>query len=149
MAGVRTGSSGRYCRSCYHAASLVCRRRLKADSYRSPRGQQPAAGRYKRTAGRRSTIYSKRMALAGPGSWRPRAGRPLRRRPARRGHRFLTSIAWRIAHLAACAEVYRNWTFEDQRLGLRQFAVPGTRDALNEWVHSAQDRLTRSVDGLD
>ena len=57
--------------------------------------------------------------------------------------------AWRIAHLAACAEVYRNWTFEDQRLGLPQFAVPGTRDALNEWVHSAQDRFTRSVDGLD
>jgi hypothetical protein len=26
----------------------------------------------------------------------------------------VTSIAWRTAHPAACAEVYRNWTFEDR-----------------------------------
>jgi hypothetical protein len=53
----------------------------------------------------------------------------------------VTSIAWRMAHLAAWTDVYRNWTFEDQSLGLLQLEVPGTRDGLTEWVHS--------VDGLD
>jgi hypothetical protein len=153
MTGVRTGSSDRYCRSCYHAASLVCRPRLKADSYRSPRGQQPAAGPYKRTT--KPAIghllqadgfrWARQLAPTSGEAAAPPAS-PTRPPP----HPLpVTSIAWRIAHLAARAEVYRNWTFEDQRLGLPQFAVPGTPDALNEWVHSAQDRFTRSVDGLD
>jgi hypothetical protein len=61
----------------------------------------------------------------------------------------VTSIAWRMAHLAAWTEVYRSWTFEHQRLGLAQLEVPGTRDGLAEWLCAAQDRFTRSVDGLD
>lgn len=60
-----------------------------------------------------------------------------------------TSIAWRMAHLAAWTDIYRNWTFEDQSPGLHQFAVPGTRDGRAEWVHSAQDRFARSVERLD
>jgi hypothetical protein len=61
----------------------------------------------------------------------------------------VTSIAWRMAHLAAWTDIYRDWTFEDQNLGLNQFEVPGTRHGVAEWVHSAQDRFTRSVEQLD
>lgn len=61
----------------------------------------------------------------------------------------ITSIAWRIAHLAAWTDIYRNWTFEDQRLGLRGLEVPGTRDALVAWLHLAQDRFFEAVGALD
>ena len=61
----------------------------------------------------------------------------------------VTSIAWRMAHLAAWTDVYRNWTFEDQSLGLAQFDVPGTRDGLAEWLWSAQDRFRAEVAALD
>lgn len=58
----------------------------------------------------------------------------------------ITSIAWRMAHLAAWTDVYRNWTFEDQTMGLPHFDVPGTRDGLAQWVCSAQDRFWEAVD---
>jgi hypothetical protein len=61
----------------------------------------------------------------------------------------VTSIAWRMAHLAAWTDVYRNWTFEDQSLGLFRFEVPGTRDGLAAWLWSAQDRFRAEVDALD
>ena len=61
----------------------------------------------------------------------------------------VTSIAWRMAHLAAWTDIYRNWTFEDQSLRQRKFEVPGTRDGLAEWVRSAQDRFTSAVSQLD
>ena len=37
----------------------------------------------------------------------------------------LTTIAWWLAHLAAWTDVYRSWTFEDQRLDLRDVDVLG------------------------
>ncbi len=61
----------------------------------------------------------------------------------------ITSIAWRMAHLAAWTDIYRNWTFEDQTLGLRQFDVPGNRDGLADWIYSAQDLFASFVDALD
>jgi len=61
----------------------------------------------------------------------------------------VTSIAWRMAHLAAWTDVYRNWTFEDQSFNLARFDVPGTRDGLAEWLCSAQDRFRAEVDVLD
>jgi hypothetical protein len=57
----------------------------------------------------------------------------------------ITSIAWRMAHLAAWTDIYRNWTFQDQTLGLRRFEVPGDRDGLAEWLYTAQDRFSESV----
>ena len=51
----------------------------------------------------------------------------------------ITTIAWRLAHLAAWTDIYRGWTFEDRRPGLAQLDVPGTRDGLVDWVHRAQD----------
>jgi len=38
------------------------------------------------------------------------------------------ALVRRMAHIAAWTDVYRNWTFEDQSLGLPGFEVPGTRD---------------------
>jgi DinB superfamily len=61
----------------------------------------------------------------------------------------ITTIAWRMAHLAAWTDIYRNWTFEDQRLGLPGFEVPGTRDGLAEWLFSAQDHFRAQVEALD
>ncbi|HET8619092.1 MAG TPA: DinB family protein [Acidimicrobiales bacterium] len=61
----------------------------------------------------------------------------------------VTTIAWRLAHLAAWTDVYRNWTFEDQSLDLRHFEVPGSRDGLAGWLCAAQDRFRARVDVLD
>ena len=60
----------------------------------------------------------------------------------------VTSIAWRISHLAAWTDVYRNWTFEDQTLGLGHFDVPGTREGLCAWLQTAQDRFHACVEPL-
>ena len=61
----------------------------------------------------------------------------------------ITTIAWRMAHLAAWTDVYRSWTFEDQSLDLLHAEVPGTMDGLSAWLCSAQDRFRAHVDGLD
>jgi hypothetical protein len=61
----------------------------------------------------------------------------------------VTSIAWRIAHLAAWTDVYRNWTFEDQSLGLSHFDVPGNSVELVDWVVAAQQRFSACVDKLN
>jgi hypothetical protein len=61
----------------------------------------------------------------------------------------LTTIAWRMAHLAAWTDIYRNWTFEDQTLGLLDFDVPGTRDGLAAWLFAGQDRFRAEVATLD
>jgi hypothetical protein len=61
----------------------------------------------------------------------------------------LTTVAWRLAHLAAWTDVYRSYAFEEERLDLLQFEVPGTRDGLVGWLTAAQDRLGAKVDALD
>ena len=61
----------------------------------------------------------------------------------------VTSIAWRLAHLAAWTDVYRSWTFEDDHLDLMHLDVPGSRDGLVDWLCAAQDRLRAHVDTLD
>jgi hypothetical protein len=61
----------------------------------------------------------------------------------------LTTIAWRMAHLAAWTDVYRSWTFEDQRLDLLHVEVPGTRDGLYDWLCSGQDRFRAEAEALD
>jgi hypothetical protein len=60
----------------------------------------------------------------------------------------VTTIAWRLAHLAAWTDIYRCWTFEGGKLGLRELVVPGDRDGLVGWVHVAQDEFSRAVDAL-
>ena len=61
----------------------------------------------------------------------------------------LTTIAWRLAHLAAWTEIYRNHTFEDQSLDLMHVEVPGSRDGLVDWLYASQDRFRAEVEALD
>lgn len=61
----------------------------------------------------------------------------------------LTTIAWRLAHLAAWTDVYRSFAFDEDRVDLMDFEVPGTRDGLVSAVCGAQDRLAANVDALD
>jgi DinB superfamily len=61
----------------------------------------------------------------------------------------LTTIAWRLAHLAAWTDVYRSFAFDEDRLDLLGFDVPGTRDGLVAWLRAAQERLGAQVDALD
>jgi hypothetical protein len=60
----------------------------------------------------------------------------------------VTTIAWRLAHLAAWTDVYRAWTFEDRRMDLREFEVAGDRDGLVASLLNAQDRFGAEVDAL-
>jgi hypothetical protein len=61
----------------------------------------------------------------------------------------VTTIAWRIIHLAAWTDVYRHWTFGDERPTLRDVEVPGNASAGVRWLYEAQDRFISAVDELD
>lgn len=61
----------------------------------------------------------------------------------------LTTIAWRLAHLAAWTDVYRSVAFDEERVDLMDADVPGARDGLVAWLCAAQDRLVAKVDALD
>lgn len=61
----------------------------------------------------------------------------------------ITTIGWRAVHLAGWTEVYRDWTFGDQNLGLPDLSVPGSAAEAVTWVHQAQDRFLESVRALD
>ena len=56
------------------------------------------------------------------------AGAPVSsyaRTDARRRTLPVTTIAWRVIHLAAWTDIYRDWTFGDTRPRLGDFEVPG------------------------
>jgi hypothetical protein len=59
------------------------------------------------------------------------------------------TIAWRVIHLAAWTDIYRDWTFGDTRPGLNDFEVPGDAAAGLAWLYQAQDDFTTAVDALD
>jgi DinB superfamily len=61
----------------------------------------------------------------------------------------LTTIAWRVIHLAAWTDIYRQWTFTDERPTLRDADVPGTASAGVAWLYDAQDQFMNEVDALD
>jgi hypothetical protein len=61
----------------------------------------------------------------------------------------VTTIAWRVIHLAAWTDVYRAWTFGDARVGLDDLAVPGDAAAGLAWLRRAQDSFRSAVDALD
>ena len=61
----------------------------------------------------------------------------------------MTTIAWRVIHLAAWTDVYRDWTFGDARLGLHDVEVPGDAASGLAWLYRAQDDFMESVDALD
>lgn len=61
----------------------------------------------------------------------------------------VTTIAWRVTHLAAWTDIYRHWTFGDERPTLRDAEVPGHAAGGVAWLCDAQDRFMSAVDTLD
>jgi hypothetical protein len=59
-----------------------------------------------------------------------------------------TTIAWRIAHLAAWTDIYRNWTFGPADLHLTRLEVPGTAEELAAWLRRSQGAFISDVDRL-
>ena len=61
----------------------------------------------------------------------------------------VTTIAWRVVHLAAWTDIYRQWTFSDERPTLLDADVPGTASGGVAWLYDAQDRFMSAIDALD
>jgi hypothetical protein len=61
----------------------------------------------------------------------------------------VTTIAWRVSHLAAWTDIYRRWAFTDERPTLLDAEVPGNATDGLAWLHEAQDRFMGAVDTLD
>ena len=61
----------------------------------------------------------------------------------------VTTIAWRVIHLAAWTDVYRGFAFEGTRPDLMDFEIPGDMAAGMAWLIDAQDRLLARLDELD
>ncbi len=59
-----------------------------------------------------------------------------------------TTIAWRVIHLAAWTDIYRQFAFGDARPDLNDVDVPGDRSAGLAWLYGAQDEFIEAVDGL-
>ncbi len=60
----------------------------------------------------------------------------------------ITTIAWRVIHLAAWTDIYRQFAFGDTRLDLNDVDVPGGCSAGLAWLYRAQDDFIDAVDGL-
>lgn len=60
----------------------------------------------------------------------------------------VTTIAWRLAHLAGWTEVYRDHTFGDAGLTLQDLEVPGTAAGAIAWLTEAQEAFAGDVDAL-
>lgn len=58
----------------------------------------------------------------------------------------VTTIAWRIVHLAAWTDIYRDWTFGGATAHLQDIEIPGDCDGGLSWLHGAQDAFTAAVD---
>ena len=59
-----------------------------------------------------------------------------------------TTIAWRVIHLAAWTDVYRQFAFGDTRPDLNDAEVPGDLSAGLAWLYDAQDAFIEAVAGL-
>ena len=57
----------------------------------------------------------------------------------------VTTIAWRVTHLAAWLEVYHDFTFGDARLGLQDLDVRSTALGGVDWLLDAQRRWADAV----
>ena len=60
-----------------------------------------------------------------------------------------TTIAWRVIHLAAWTDIYREWAFGTERPTLLDAEVPGDATGGLAWLYTAQDLFMSSVDALD
>lgn len=57
----------------------------------------------------------------------------------------LTTIAWRLVHLAVWTDVYRDCAFGTSGLRYDSIEVPATADAAVAWLEAAQDRFADAV----
>ena len=61
----------------------------------------------------------------------------------------VTTIAWRVIHLAAWTDIYRGFAFGDLRPDLNDFDVPGDAASGLRWLYDAQDRFLSEVAELN
>jgi hypothetical protein len=59
-----------------------------------------------------------------------------------------TTIAWRVIHLAAWTDIYRQFAFTGTRPDLNDADVPDDVGAGLAWLYRAQDQFIDAVDGL-
>lgn len=60
----------------------------------------------------------------------------------------LTTIGWRLAHLAGWTEVYLDWTFGAAEVGLPALEAPTNAESSVVWLHDVQDRFAAAVGAL-
>jgi DinB superfamily len=60
----------------------------------------------------------------------------------------ITTIAWRVIHLAAWTDIYRVFAFEDSRADLNDSEVPGDCFGGLAWLRRSQDQFMAAVDSL-
>jgi len=60
----------------------------------------------------------------------------------------ITTIAWRVVHLAAWTDIYRRFAFTNTRADLNDATVPGDCGAGIAWLNGAQDAFIASVAAL-
>ncbi len=56
-----------------------------------------------------------------------------------------TTIGWRVIHLAAWTDIYRQYGFEGKRPDLNDFDIPGDANAGLAWLFRAQDDFIGAV----
>jgi hypothetical protein len=60
----------------------------------------------------------------------------------------ITTIAWRVIHLAAWTDIYREFAFDGKQPDLNDADVPGDIGAALAWLYRAQDQFIDAVDRL-
>ena len=62
----------------------------------------------------------------------------------------VTTIAWRVAHLAAWLDVYRTWIGgSPDRLPLDEFDIPADAAGAVAWLEGAQSSFRKEIDDLE
>jgi hypothetical protein len=61
----------------------------------------------------------------------------------------VTTIAWRVIHLAGWTDIYCAFAFGDLRPDLNDSDVPGDAASGLQWLYDAQDRFLSEVAALD
>ena len=57
----------------------------------------------------------------------------------------MTTIGWRLVHLAASTDTYRSFGFEERPEDLRLMQIPGTAVEAVEWLEQAHNRFIDAV----
>lgn len=60
----------------------------------------------------------------------------------------VTTIAWRLVHVAACKIMYHEYAFGPGRLTWDELPLPGTVDGAISWLEEGQRQLTTALEEL-